>query len=65
MTLDTRIVEHEAPTALLEAANDGTTDLLVVGTRGRGGFADLVLGSTALKVLHRSDIPVVLVPVTS
>jgi nucleotide-binding universal stress UspA family protein len=62
VTFDTRIIEHEPGVALLEAANDGITDLLVVGTRGRGGFTDLLLGSTALKVLHHSDVPVVLVP---
>ena len=65
VTVDTRIIEHEPGVALLEAANDGMTDLLVVGTRGRGGFTDLLLGSTALKVLHHSDVPVVLVPVAS
>jgi nucleotide-binding universal stress UspA family protein len=65
VVVDTRIIEHEAGGALLELANDATTDLLVVGTRGRGGFTDLLLGSTALKVLHHSDVPVVLVPVPS
>jgi len=60
--VERRIVEHEVGRALLELANDGTTDLLVLGTRGRGGFAELLLGSTALKMLHRSDVPVVLVP---
>ena len=63
--VETRVIEGGAGAALLEVANDGTTDLLVVGTRGRGGFAELLLGSTALKLLHHSDVPVVLVPVAS
>jgi nucleotide-binding universal stress UspA family protein len=60
-----RVVQHEAGRALVELAHDETTDLVVLGARGRGGFAELLLGSTALKVLHRSDVPVVLVPAGS
>lgn len=37
-------------------------DLLVVGTRGRGGFAGLMLGSTSQSVMSRSDCPVLVVP---
>jgi nucleotide-binding universal stress UspA family protein len=54
--------EFEPVTGLLDAASHEDADLVVVGTRGRGGFAGLRLGSTALKVLHRSGLPVVLVP---
>lgn len=48
--------------ALLQAAGDERADLLVVGTRGLGGFSGLRVGGVALKVLHRADRPVVLVP---
>ncbi|MER7172171.1 universal stress protein [Streptomyces mesophilus] len=40
----------------------GTAELLVVGTRGSGGFAGLALGSTALAVAQQASTPVVLVP---
>ncbi len=45
--------------ALLEAAQP--TDLLVLGSRGQGGFEDLVLGSTAAQVAPHARCPVVLV----
>jgi nucleotide-binding universal stress UspA family protein len=48
--------------ALLQAAADERVDLVVVGTRGLGGFSGLRIGGVALKTLHRADRPVVLVP---
>jgi nucleotide-binding universal stress UspA family protein len=65
IAFDTRIIEHQAGRALAELARDAETELLVVGTRGRGGFTDLLLGSTALRLLHHSDVPLLLVPPSS
>ena len=53
------VVMGPPATVLLDAAADA--DLLVVGSRGRGGFTGMLLGSTSQHVIARSPCPVVVV----
>jgi nucleotide-binding universal stress UspA family protein len=56
-----RLVEaRSAADALLDAARGA--DLLVVGTRGHGGFKGLLLGSVSQQASHHAPCPVVIVP---
>ncbi len=56
----TSVVAHGRPTpALLDHAQQA--QLLVVGSRGRGGFAGMVLGSTSHSLITHALCPVVVV----
>jgi len=58
----TSYAEGDPVDALIAAAIGEQAGLLVVGSRGLGGITGLRLGSTALKVLHHGQLPVVMVP---
>jgi len=47
---------------LLGVADELEADLIVVGSRGLGGYPELLLGSTSTQVAQHSTRPVVIVP---
>jgi nucleotide-binding universal stress UspA family protein len=60
VTVHAVVVEGIPAAVLVEMARNA--ELLVVGTRGRGGFAGLLLGSVSQRCIERSPCPVVVVP---
>ena len=55
-------VTGDAAEELVKASRDA--DLLVVGSRGGGGFASLLMGSVSSQATHHAACPVVVVPGT-
>lgn len=60
--VDIRVDLVDGPPAEVLIEASATSELLVVGTRGRGGFAGMLLGSTSQGVLHHARGPVLVVP---
>lgn len=53
------VVAPSTPSAVLKAAESWPTDLIVMGTHGRGGLKRLVLGSVADHIVRHAQCPVV------
>jgi manganese transport protein len=55
----------EPAAELVRIARERKLDFLVLGTHGHRFFADLALGETVSPVLHRLQIPILVVPTTA
>lgn len=56
-------VENGPPAdKILDFAHAASVDLIVMATHGRSGVRRWLLGSVANKVVHRAEVPVLLVP---
>jgi nucleotide-binding universal stress UspA family protein len=58
--IESKLVPGGAAQALIAEAKGAT--LVVVGSRGRGGFTSLLLGSVSQQVAHHAPCPVVIIP---
>ena len=59
VTIRPKVVEGNAAQILLEAS--AGADLLVVGSRGHGGFVEALLGSVGQHCVHHATCPVVVI----
>lgn len=57
--IDRRVVQGRPAAVLVDESHDA--ELLVVGSRGHGGFAGLLLGSVSEQCAHHAPCPVVIV----
>jgi nucleotide-binding universal stress UspA family protein len=60
LTVETRLVGGPAAAALIEAAEDAR--MVVLGSRGLGGWSGLLVGSVAVQVTTHAQCPVVVIP---
>ena len=52
--------EGDAAKRIMETASEVKCGLLILGSQGRGGFKELLLGSVSHKVANHSDCPVLI-----
>jgi len=60
VTVEHKVVAGGASQVLVEEAKGAS--MVVVGSRGRGGFTGLMLGSVSQQTAHHAPCPVVIIP---
>lgn len=61
LDIHTELIEGNAAEAIIEVAKTRDSDIIVMGSRGLGRLAGLVLGSTSQKVVSHAPCPVLIV----
>jgi len=61
--INVRIEEGEPWTKIIEISDDINADVIIMGTRTHSAADQMLLGSTANKVIHHSTPPVFVVPI--
>jgi nucleotide-binding universal stress UspA family protein len=58
---EAQVLVGDPAEAIVRHCRKSRCDFVALGAKGRGALGDMLLGSTATKVLHLSDTPVLLV----
>lgn len=61
VTYDVVVKSGDAVDEIIAEAHGGNYDLVVMGNHGRRAVTDILMGSTAWRVLHRCEVPVMVV----
>jgi nucleotide-binding universal stress UspA family protein len=60
--VEAMVVSQRPVDALIQLADERAARMIVVGATGEGPIAGAILGSVPYKLLHRSHVPVLVVP---
>jgi nucleotide-binding universal stress UspA family protein len=61
-SIETSLVPKKPSEALIEVADERDASMIVVGSYGEAPLKGAILGSTAYKLLHTTERPVLIVP---
>jgi nucleotide-binding universal stress UspA family protein len=61
VSYSTEAAEGDVAHTIAQRADELGCEAIIMGTRGSGRIANLVMGSTAMKVVHLTSLPVTLV----
>lgn len=61
LSYEARVITGQAAQGIVKEAMTAGCTRIVMGTRGLGALGNAIVGSTAMKVMHLSEIPVTLV----
>lgn len=62
LRIKSHLFEGRSVHSIFSATSEYDTDLIVMGTQGRGALERLFFGSTTSEVVQQSDVPVLVVP---
>lgn len=62
-TVSTHLADGPTSVAILEYAKEWNADLIVLGTHSHSVLEKVLMGTTASRILERTEIPVYLIPV--
>jgi len=55
------VIQGDPAKAIIELAKAKSYDLIIMGTRGRTAFQELLIGSVSQKVMHHASCPVMVI----